>query len=135
MATKKQIEDFKQQIDNEGHVDFTIKYLSRPLQQYVNLRRARAKQEHADAHIVIADVIRSLHDYEKDIHQYVAQLEKELIDEIDGGNTTIYFPHDRQKVVVEKIKDSDEHVISVQDMTTSTDWNHAIKQYKQQHSR
>jgi hypothetical protein len=93
---------------------FAIKFLNKRFESYKNVVIGRAE----DKLKAKADVYRHMIRYAQQVFEYIEELEQELID----NKVEVYFPEDKEKVIV--IKDT----LFIEDMETHKDWNRAYKQ-------
>ncbi len=136
MNKNQSIETFKREIVKEVRPDqFAVKFLSKRLWQYKKVRLGRSDNR---LH-TLADIYRHLELYLDEVCDTMDEIRGELINEVEGKPTEIFFPELKQKLVLYKFEVSNESenvlnidkmFIEITDMKTNKDWINAFEQTK-----
>lgn len=124
--TKTEAKEFEDRMPNTPPKDqFAVKFLSKRLQQYKNVKIGRAD----NPTIAKGDVWRKLMSFQQEVEMEIEQLEDELI---KNSSLPIYFPEDKEKLVIKttKLDDLDFKEIIVEPMKGTKDWQAAAQQKK-----
>ena len=133
------LEEFKKEIVQEVRPDqFANKFLSKRLWQYRKIRLGRGDNRL----VTLADVYRNIELFLDEVCDTLEELRQEIINEVEGKPTEIFFPEIARKLILEdcdtffteedqkNISVMDSMFIEIQDMETNKDWSNALEQTK-----
>jgi len=136
MNKKSTLEAFKREIVKGVSPDrFANKFLSKRLWQYKKIRLGRSDNRL----MALADIYRNIELFLDEVCNTLDEIRGEIINEVEGRPTEVFFPDIKKKLVLEEFDNAlednnlssiDTMFIEIEDMKTNKDWINAFEQDK-----